>query len=185
MMSNKFNIGDRIAVLDDNLEGNITYINNGVITIEDEDGFELQFSETEIVRIGKPQYKIETNHVDFEEILKEKSTPKKNIKQRIKPKQRNAPAMEVDLHIHKLTKSERGLSSYDKLNLQVDTAKRKLDFAIHKRIQKIVFIHGVGEGVLKAELETMLRRYDNLKYYDADYKTYGLGATEVYIYQNS
>ena len=93
--------------------------------------------------------------------------------------------MEVDLHIQKLTKSERGLTAYDKLNLQIDTAKRKLDFAIQKRIQKLVFIHGVGEGVLKAELETMLRRYDNLKYYDADYKTYGLGATEVYIYQNS
>lgn len=184
-MSNKFNVGDRIAVIDDNLEGYITHIENDNITIEDEDGFELHFNENEIVRIGKPQYKIDTKHVDFDQVLKEKSSVKRGAKERVKPKQRNAPAMEVDLHIHKLTKSERGLTAYDKLNLQIDTAKRKLDFAIQKRIQKLVFIHGVGEGVLKAELETMLRRYDNLKYYDADYKTYGLGATEVYIYQNS
>jgi dsDNA-specific endonuclease/ATPase MutS2 len=70
------------------------------------------------------------------------------------------------------------------LNIQLDTAKNQLEFAIKKRIQKIVFIHGVGEGVLRTELETMLGRYDNLKFYDADYRQYGVGATEVYIFQN-
>ena len=34
------------------------------------------------------------------------------------------------------------------------------------------------------ELEYLFGRYDNIKYYDADYKKYGLGATEVYIFQN-
>jgi len=53
-----------------------------------------------------------------------------------------------------------------------------------KRIQKIVFIHGVGEGVLKIELEYLFARYNNVKYYDANYQKYGLGATEVYILQN-
>jgi hypothetical protein len=48
----------------------------------------------------------------------------------------------------------------------------------------VVFIHGVGEGVLKIELEYLFRRYENVKYYDADYQKYGLGATEVYILQN-
>ena len=48
----------------------------------------------------------------------------------------------------------------------------------------MVFIHGVGEGVLKEELNTLLNRYNNVEYYDADFKTYGLGATEVRIFQN-
>ena len=48
----------------------------------------------------------------------------------------------------------------------------------------IVFIHGVGEGVLKEELGYLFRKYDNVKFYDADYQKYGLGATEVYIFQN-
>ena len=56
---------------------------------------------------------------------------------------------------------------------------------MQKRIQRIVFIHGVGEGVLKAELDFMFGRYDNIKFYDADYSKYGLGATEVYILQNA
>jgi dsDNA-specific endonuclease/ATPase MutS2 len=76
------------------------------------------------------------------------------------------------------------MSNYDMLTIQTDTAKRQLNFAIQKRIQKVVFIHGVGEGVLKEELEYLFRRYENVKYYDADYQKYGKGATEVYIYQS-
>ena len=92
--------------------------------------------------------------------------------------------MEVDLHINQLVKSSRGMSNHEMLNLQLDTARHKLEFAIRKRIQKVVFIHGVGEGVLKMELEYLLGRYANVKFYDADYQKYGLGATEVYILQN-
>lgn len=91
--------------------------------------------------------------------------------------------MEVDLHINQLTPSTKGLSNYDMLNLQLEAAKRQLEFAISKRIQKMVFIHGVGQGVLKEELCSLFRRYDNVKYYDADYQKYGMGATEVYISQ--
>jgi len=90
----------------------------------------------------------------------------------------------VDLHIHQLTGSTRGMTNFDMLNLQLDTAKRQLEFAIRKRIQKVVFIHGVGEGVLKEELKYLFKRYP-VDFYDADYQKYGLGATEVYIYQKS
>nr|WP_311195921.1 Smr/MutS family protein [Antarcticibacterium sp. 1MA-6-2] len=92
--------------------------------------------------------------------------------------------MEVDLHIEKLVNSYRGMTNHDILSLQLDTAKRQIEFATRKRIQKIVFIHGVGEGVLKAELDYLFGRYENLKYYDADYQKYGVGATEVYLFQN-
>jgi hypothetical protein len=42
----------------------------------------------------------------------------------------------------------------------------------------------VGEGVLKVELEYLFGRYNNVKFYDANYQKYGVGATEVYIFQN-
>ena len=88
------------------------------------------------------------------------------------------------MHIHHLTNSTKGMSNHEMLTLQLDTAKRQLEFAIRKRMQKVVFIHGVGEGVLKLELEYLFGRYNNVKYYEANYQKYGLGATEVYIYQN-
>jgi len=43
----------------------------------------------------------------------------------------------------------------------------------------------VGEGVLKYELHRLLKEYEGqLKFYDADYQKYGIGATEVYLFQN-
>ena len=93
--------------------------------------------------------------------------------------------MEVDLHIEKLLPNKRGMSNYEILNLQLETAKKQLEFAKNKRIQRIVFIHGVGEGVLKEELYYLLRRYEGLDFYDANYQKYGVGATEVYLYQKS
>ena len=48
-----------------------------------------------------------------------------------------------------------------------------------------MFIHGVGEGVLRTELEFLLGRYPNVAFYDAEYAKYGVGATEVYIYQKA
>ena len=99
-------------------------------------------------------------------------------------KDRSETILEVDLHIHQLTNAYKGMSNYDMLTLQTEAAKRQLEFAMSKRIPKVVFIHGVGAGVLKEELEYLFRRYENVKYYDANYQKYGTGATEVYIYQN-
>ena len=81
--------------------------------------------------------------------------------------------------------STRGMSNFDMLNVQIATAKRQLEFAMSKRIQKVVFIHGVGAGVLKEELFYLFKRYPNISHYDADFQKYGLGATEIYIHQNT
>ena len=182
----KFELNDRVEVLDDALIGRVVKIEGSTISIETKEGFSLDFHESELVKTGSEQRQyIATSDVQFSEVIKEKQTPKKHKSARIKPKERNAPPMEVDLHIEKLVNSYRGMSSFDILNLQMETAKRQIEFASRKRIQKLVFIHGVGEGVLKAELDFLLGRYDNLKFYDADYQKYGIGATEVYFYQNS
>ena len=77
------------------------------------------------------------------------------------------------------------MSNYDILTLQTDTAKRHIDFAIRNRIPKIVFIHGVGEGVLKSELDFLFGRYENIDFKDGNYQKYGQGATEVFIKQST
>ncbi len=175
-----FKVGQRVSVLDEDISGTITTVKNENITIETDDGFEFDFRPTELVLDQGLNF---SNKVSVE-ILKEKEQSKKQSTKKTKAKERYQPTMEVDLHIHQLT-DKKGLSNHDMLTLQVDTARRRLDFAIKKRIQKVVFIHGVGEGVLRTELEYLFGRYNNVKYYDANYQRYGLGATEVYIYQNS
>ncbi|MGB7785990.1 MAG: Smr/MutS family protein [Salinimicrobium sp.] len=177
--------GDKIAVLDEDLEGKVIAVNNGEVEIETTEGFYLTFSEKDVVKVQGGISDILPEDVDdFDEVIREKEASKKRRSVRVKPKERNLPPMEVDLHIGKLVARTGGLSNFEMLNIQMDTAKRQLEFAIKKRIQKVVFIHGVGEGVLRAELESLFSRYENLKWYDADYQKYGLGATEVYIFQN-
>jgi len=180
-----FKKGDYVYVLDEALSGEIINIRGDAITIEDNDGFELTFSASEIVKKEGNTLKTEAfKSKSLSQVLSEKKSEKRKTITKVKPKERFMPSMEVDLHIHHLVKSERHLTSHDKKIIQLDTAKHKLEFAMQKKIQKIVFIHGVGEGTLKLELEYLFKRYDNLKFYDADYKKYGQGATEVYIYQN-
>lgn len=176
-----FKIGDRVEVLDEAISGKVEKVEGDMVTLIADDGFPLQYSKNELVKVSDD---IAVTNFEVSQIKKEKEIPKRKKTPTQKPKQRYAPRMEVDLHINQLVKSTKGLSNFDMLNLQLETAKRQLDFAIDKRIQKVVFIHGVGEGILKEELNYLFKKYDNLKYYDADYQKYGLGATEVYIYQN-
>lgn len=175
--------GDSVSVIDDNINGVVTKIIDVSITIETEDGFEMEFLEHELIKTQSISSHL-LSGTDISSVIKEKEQTSKPKSIKVKPKERYQPKMEVDLHIHQLTNHYKGWSNFDILNLQLDTAKRQLEFAIKKRIQKVIFIHGVGEGVLKTELEYLFRRYENVKYYPADYQKYGLGATEIYIYQN-
>ena len=180
-------LGDYVLVLDEALSGIIKKIEGNTVSIETDDGFMLDFSKSALIKQNKDNT-IKRRlfaYDDLSSVVSEKEKPKKKASVKTKPKDRYEPTMEVDLHINQLVKSTKGMANHDILTLQLDTAKRRLEFAINKRIQKIVFIHGVGEGVLKQELEYLFSRYDNIKFYDANYQKYGLGATEVYIYQNA
>ena len=178
-----FQIGDKVSVLDDDISGVIVEITNDIVDVETSDGFVLEFKSKELIKSKSFSKDIFSGN-GIQDVIKQKELPLKKRSLKRKPKERHLPTMEIDLHIHKLIDSEKHMTSYDKLTLQLDTAKRQLEFAIRKRIQKLVFIHGVGEGVLKMELETLFRRYDNVKYYAADLQKYGHGATEVYVFQN-
>lgn len=182
-----FNIGDKVLVLDEAMTGVIKKIIGNTISIETNDGFMLDFESNELVK-QNPSVNIKKelfSHESFGNALHEKDASAKRKQPKTKAKERYEPTMEVDLHIHQLTNSSKGMSNHDMLTLQLDTAKRQLDFAISKRIPKMVFIHGVGEGVLKVELEYLFARYNNIKFYDANYQKYGVGATEIYIFQNA
>lgn len=176
-------IGNKVAVLDDVVKGKIVAIADNNISVETLDGMIFKYHATELVKIGLEQKELSKFSDINNPLLREKETEKSTKKSLFK-KQKKEIILEVDLHINKLVKSTKKMDSFDILNLQLDFAKRKLEFAISKRISKIVFIHGVGQGVLKSELERLLLKYP-VKYYEASYKKYGLGATEVYIYQKS
>ena len=183
MLTKGFEIGNKVAVLDDVLKGRVVNIVGDEILVETTDGMVFKFKAPELVKIEVDQQELSKFTDINNPLLKDKIAQASSTKTAFK-KYKNEVILEVDLHINKLTNSTKNMDNYDMLNLQLDTAKNKIEYAISKKISKIVFIHGVGEGVLKSELQRLLKKYP-IKFYDASYKKYGLGATEVYVFQNS
>ena len=88
----------------------------------------------------------------------------------------------VDLHIDALLDTTAGMSKGDILNYQVDVFRKTLAKYSDKKGQRIVFIHGKGEGVLRRALVSDLSyRYKSYTYQDASFQEYGYGATQVTI----
>ncbi len=90
---------------------------------------------------------------------------------------------EVDLHIEKLVEDLKSLHPGHTMTVQLDYLKRSLESAIAANYERVVFIHGVGAGVLKIEIRKILDAYDFLEYFDASIAKYGIGATEVLIHK--
>ena len=90
--------------------------------------------------------------------------------------------IEIDLHINELLDSTAGLSNAAMLQCQLDKFHEILDANKSRKGQKIVFIHGKGEGVLRKEIEKLLKtRYKAYYFQDASFREYGFGATMVTI----
>lgn len=96
----------------------------------------------------------------------------------------NSNTAEIDLHIGELVEDYYLLENEQMLKIQVEYARKCLNEAIIQGLSKIIFIHGVGQGVLKSELIKELNKYQNIHHFDASMAKYGVGATEVYIGQN-
>lgn len=179
-----FQIGDKVSVLDEAIDGVVTAINSNQITIETNDGFPMTYFVNELVKtLISNDLKGFISNDAISQVKSEKQEEKKRSFVKESKAKKEIFALEVDLHIEKLVPNKNGLSNYDILNIQMDTAKRQMDFAIRNRIPKLVLIHGVGEGVLKSELDFLLRKYENISIQEANYQKYGQGAMEIYFLQ--
>ena len=88
----------------------------------------------------------------------------------------------VDLHANELLDSTAGMSAADILNYQLKKFRDILAEYADKKGQKIIFIHGKGEGVLRrALINDLIYRYKKYPYQDASFLEYGYGATQVTI----
>ena len=90
----------------------------------------------------------------------------------------NGDFWEVDLHIEHLVDNQRNMTNYEIVQIQIRHCNFTIEKAIKNNLRKLVIIHGKGEGVLKEEVRKLLKKYP-VEVIDADYRIYGLGATEV------
>ena len=121
---------------------------------------------------------------ELQETMMQKKTSDASVKLQtvIKRGEDKSGIIEIDLHIGELLDDTRGMSNSEILNYQLDKFCEVMEQYKNKREQRIVFIHGKGDGVLrKAVLDELKRKYPACKTQDASFQEYGFGATMVTI----
>ena len=116
----------------------------------------------------------------IERAMQEKEAPVQS--KQTSAKKQQLPIIEVDLHANELLETTAGMNNTDILNYQLGKFNETLQQYAGKKGQKIVFIHGKGDGVLrKAILDELKKKYKNYYYQDASFREYGYGATQIQI----
>ena len=174
-MVNKIEPGITVSFLNEVGKGKVVKIlNNHQVLILREDGFEVVYNITELIVVSeKTHTEAAFKYIPGEN--KEEPLIKKTSKSHLK---NNNKVWEVDLHIENLVSSHRHLSNYEIVQIQISHCEFSIKKAIKNNVSKLIVIHGKGEGVLKEEVRKILKKYP-VETMDADYRIYGLGATEV------
>lgn len=136
----------------------------------------------DIVRDDEAARQVFVSADDIKEALLQKSVSDVPAKVRKKQHKVKNDIVEVDLHINELLDDTTGLGNAEMLNYQLYVFRKTLEEYKDKKGQKIVFIHGKGDGVLRrAILDELKRKYKNYPSQDASFREYGFGATMVTI----
>jgi len=103
---------------------------------------------------------------------------------RVKPEQKSQPNPEhtvvVDLHIHRLVSNPASIDTRMMMEIQMEHFERKLADARLNKVQRVVFIHGIGSGQLRKRIHDELRRTEWVhSFSNADPVKYANGATLV------
>lgn len=190
-----FRPGDRVRFLNDVGEGVVVQMTSAnEVLIRDESDFEYTYPAAELILIPDPEQEAEAyqskkptmhemlyRNVDEEDAKKAQRNFKAKYNDRKAEDLRyRGEVVEVDLHIHELVPTEAGLDPAAMLDIQMRHFERMMRRAERERIARIVFIHGIGQGVLRAEIRKQIEEfYPNASFSDARYEDYGYGATEV------
>lgn len=90
------------------------------------------------------------------------------------------PALIIDLHADAL--GINNLPVNEILPKQLSIFQKKLDEAIVHKAEKITFIHGVGNGILRNALQKVLSKHPHIQTFkDSQKERFGYGALDVYI----
>ncbi len=125
---------------------------------------------------------MEVSAEDIRSAMLQKDAPQADKNPRPRVKDKRKPILEIDLHIHELIDTTAGMDNAAILQLQLEKVESVLKENQQKKGQRIVFIHGKGEGVLRNEVLKLLKhKYKTYYVQDASFREYGFGATMVTI----
>lgn len=139
-----------------------------------------------VIRDDKPVRSVFVEAAELQEALLTPSRMPAREEKRVPaaaPASGKGDAIELDLHIDRLLDTTAGLSNADMLLVQMKEFRRVMDENVNKPGQKIIIIHGKGDGVLRKNiLQELKYRYKNCSSQDASFREYGYGATQVTVH---
>jgi len=201
-MSMEIKIGSEVKFLNDVGGGIVLEIfSDGTASVQGEDGFDMKYNLTELMLVSdsiteqEEEYnnklpdlaKIIAQDVNEErQKLIQKDFEIKYANVRATNQQRRGEHMVIDLHIHELIDDQSGLQDRTKLDIQLNHFERMMRIAGEQRVKRVIFIHGVGQGVLRHQIRSRLDSYyPDCTVRDGNPREYGAGATEVILGQSS
>tara|TARA_R110002049_G_C9086131_1_gene555989 strand:+ start:587 stop:1147 length:561 start_codon:yes stop_codon:yes gene_type:complete len=179
-----FKVGDKVRLLNEVGEGFITeIISASEIIVETDFGMGFPYHENDLLKIN------DDNSITFKKREPIEERPTARTKQAfvdslpITPsKTPQGGVYEIDLHIEELVSEPGKLTPTEMLQIQVTHFRECLNEAIAFKISRLVAIHGVGEGILRKEIRTVMRdNYPFIDFQDGNTRKYGFGATEITI----
>ena len=164
--------GQLVRFLNDVGSATVVRVEGSTVLVEDEHGFERSVDQSELLLAPDPEVEAKQygdTIPDVAKLLTQEVGEKRmrELQKDFEVRYQNAQAtsmarrdahMEVDLHIHELVDDQRGIPDRAKIAIQMNHFDRMMDIAKREKLRRIVFIHGVGQGVLRHQIR---RKEDN------------------------
>ena len=167
----QFTIGDKVLFKKDDLKGKIIRVNSLYkVTVLTDDGFEINIPVKNLVKVEVGTDKA----ISYGEVCYSKDKTSKSLQSQ--KQERSQTILKIDLHIELLTDNFQYMDNFEIVQIQLDVCQKKIEKALNSNYQKIMIVHGIGTGVLKAEVHKLLSHYQLRYYLSKD-----AGTTEVML----
>lgn len=161
-------IGDQLRVISKDLIGQFVG--------EDASGKALLNYNNEIILVSADDLELYAEPEPFIELVNLESEPVKGFQPLQKQK---AISHVIDLHYNVLAPERyQGNPHENILEFQIQKCKEFIEFSLQRRVGYIQIIHGKGQGILKAEVEKLLRSFDQVRF---SHNTPDGGGLEVFL----
>ena len=137
-------VGQSVVLMDADLRGKIISLGK-TVGIELEDGLHIKVAYGEFAVTSES----EVSALKQTSVKSKEKTPKR------KQASQSSNTLSVDLHIEAIP-GGRNIPEGQQLQFQLETFRRVINGNLHRRGMKISFIHGIGDGTLKAAIRKEL-----------------------------
>ena len=170
-MKNLFKVGDKVKFIKSNDYGIIkSIISERKIQVEDSSNFLSIVNHNDVIKFDSSTDTLRA----YGDLNINKDIIAKKMNKSIEST--NLNVIKVDLHIENIDDDYLFLTNYEIVQKQLVKCERILLSALNSKTQRLIIVHGIGQGVLKNEVHKLLNRF-KLRYFES----INGGSTEVML----